>query len=410
MMMVPDLGGIPMFGFRTPALAALVATIAVALGVGVTSVINLPVVTSAQWFFFGVFTLFSALSYVYPIQLEGDEPVSYIMASGFLFATAMTMPPGLLSLMCITLVIPGIFINRRPHGWLKDLFNASNYLLAGQAAALMIRMSGFGGTFGAIQLLAVALGVIADIGLGAFLVALVIGLNTGVPVHRVSVWDLPYLAVDAMICAMGALIGVASLLSPWLVILALVPLLMPYWLMRNIHLVRQVDLDPKTGLYNHRYFHNKLPDLLARSRAAHRPVSLLFADLDYLREVNNTYGHLAGDMVLKQVAGVLLQHTRPSDVLARWGGEEFVIVLPGTTLADAQGVAERLCDAIHNFTFDVGQAEPIRCTISIGVAAAPGHGWDPALLLQSADRAMYAAKAAGRNQVCLAETEAGVVM
>jgi diguanylate cyclase (GGDEF)-like protein len=393
-----------MLGYRLPAVFVILGTIAAGVAVTVVTLLTQPPVTVDQWFFFGLFTVLSAISYVYPIQMEGDVPFSYIMAAAFLFAGALRLPAGLLSLMCYLMVIPGIFILRRPYGWFKDLFNASNYLLSAQAAAVLVHWSGYTGPFELRHLLGVIVAIAVDMALGNFLVALVVGADHGISPFKINVWDVPYLAVDAIICAMGALIGVVSAVSPWAVVLALIPLLMPYWLLKNIHLVRQVDVDAKTGLYNHRYFSGRLPILLAHAKATARPVALLFADLDYLREVNNTYGHLAGDMVLKQVSGVMLEHTRPSDLVARWGGEEFVVILPGTTLSDARHVAERLCDAISNYTFDVGQAEPIRCTISIGVAAAPGHGWDPAELLQIADRAMYAAKAAGRNQVSIAES------
>ena len=370
--------------------------------IAVRTLASLGTVTGGQWFFFGLFTLLAALSYLFPMRLEGDEPVSYILSSAFLFAGVLLLPPGLVSVMCLLLVIPGYLRNRRRDRLVKDAFNASNYLLAAQASAWIIHLAGGGGHFGPVNLMAVLVAVALNLGFGTVLVAGFLSLNLEAPFWTSPVWDPRFLAADAMISAMGALLGIIAAVTPWAVALALIPLVLPYWLLRNIHLVHMVDVDPKTGLYNHRYFQKRLPDLLLRQKGRHRPLSVLFADLDFLREVNNTYGHLAGDQVLKQVADVLLQHTRPGDLLARWGGEEFVIVLPDSDPELALGVAQRLCDAIANHAFSVAEAESIRCTMSIGVASAPDKGWDPGCLVHEADQAMYRAKAAGRNQACQA--------
>ncbi|HWI52199.1 MAG TPA: GGDEF domain-containing protein [Symbiobacteriaceae bacterium] len=389
-------------GNSRPALLLAIGTMASATLIGVRTLSALGAVSGDQWFFFGVFTLLAALSYLFPIRLEGDDPVSYILSSAFLFAAVLLLPPGLVSIMCPLLVIPGYLRNRRRDRLLKDAFNAANYLLAAQASAWLIHIAGGNGHFGPVNLIAVLVAVAVNIGFSTVLVAGYLSLSLGISFRKSPVWDLRFLAADAMISAMGALLGIIAAVTPWAVILALIPLSVPYWLMRNIHLVHMVDVDPKTGLYNHRYFQKRLPDLLLRQKGRHRPLSVLFADLDYLREVNNTYGHLAGDQVLKQVADVLLQHTRPGDLLARWGGEEFVIVLPDSDPELALSVAQRLCEAIGNHSFAVGQAESIRCTMSIGVASAPDHGWDSCCLIHEADQAMYRAKAAGRNQACQA--------
>ncbi|HWI64733.1 MAG TPA: GGDEF domain-containing protein [Symbiobacteriaceae bacterium] len=392
-----------MSGFSKPALFLAFATITAATAVAIGTLVALPPVTSQQWLMFGGLTTLAALSYLYPIRLEGDEPVSYILSSAFLFAGAITVPPGLLSIMALLLVIPGFLRNRRRDRLLKDWFNASNYLLAVQIASIIMHSGGFDAHhFGPGALVSVLLAVAAEISLSTLLVAFFLTLNLGVPLRKLPIWDPRFLGADALVSAMGGLLGLVLLTFPWAAVLALIPLVLPYGLLQNMHLVRMVDVDPKTGLYNHRYFHKRLPELLARHRGRGRPVSVLFADLDYLREVNNTHGHLAGDQVLKQVADVMLRHTRPGDLLARWGGEEFVIVLPESDAALALSVAERLCDAIRNHPFDIGREEPIRCTISIGLASSPDHGWEPAELVHLADQAMYRAKAVGRDQACLA--------
>lgn len=395
-----------MSGFNRPAFFLVIGTIAAAAVVAWRTIAVLAPITGEQWFLFSLFTGLAAFSYMYPIRLEGDEPVSYTLTSAFLFGAAIQLPAGLLSGVAALTVIPEFVRNRRKDRIFKDLFNAANYLLSAQVAGLIVRAVETEGVFGPISLAAVVVAVGATILVGTALFALVLALQLGIPFQKTPVWDLRYLSTDAMISAMGAVIGIVGRTSPWAVVLAVIPLALPHWLLRNIHLVRMADVDPKTGLYNHRYFQSRLPELLASYRARQQTVSVLFADLDYLREVNNTYGHLAGDQVLKQVADVLRRHTRPCDLLARWGGEEFVVVLPGSDLEEAFRVAERLCHEISNYAFEIGQAEPIRATISIGVAGAPSHGWEPGPLLHHADVAMYQAKALGRNQCCRAECEA----
>jgi two-component system cell cycle response regulator len=129
----------------------------------------------------------------------------------------------------------------------------------------------------------------------------------------------------------------------------------------------------------------------------------MVADLDFFKQVNDRHGHAAGDAVLVAVTERLRTHLRAGDLLARIGGEEFLIALPDTTRAEAQEVAERLCDAIRATPVAVpGARAPIAVTLSLGVTVAePRPGLPPPtmqVLLEEADRALYAAKARGRNQ------------
>ena len=137
---------------------------------------------------------------------------------------------------------------------------------------------------------------------------------------------------------------------------------------------------------------------MTRARRYDRAIALLVIDLDHFMVVNDTFGHLAGDAVLRQIAAVLFEGLREVDKLARWGGEEFVAVLPETGRTGASLVAERLCSSIEQTTIEYDD-KSISCTVSIGVAA-----MEPPLgtldeTIDLADEAVYRAKAAGRNQV-----------
>jgi diguanylate cyclase (GGDEF)-like protein len=172
--------------------------------------------------------------------------------------------------------------------------------------------------------------------------------------------------------------------------------------LRGTHdeLAHLASYDPLTGMANRRCLDEKLGDELTRARRYGRPLSILFIDIDRFKSINDLLGHKAGDAALREFAAVLEAQLRPADIAARWGGEEFVIVLPETANEEARATAERLRATVEDNAFDY--AEGSRITCSIGVASFPGEAMDAAGLLGRADSATYAAKRNGRNQVVAA--------
>jgi diguanylate cyclase (GGDEF)-like protein len=134
---------------------------------------------------------------------------------------------------------------------------------------------------------------------------------------------------------------------------------------------------------------------------------VLFLDLDRFKNVNDRHGHLVGSQVLRRLSQVLKECIRQVDTLARYGGDEFTILLADTGIEAAMLIAERIRRTVAETLFEGGGGEPIRLTISIGVAGFPEHGRDRTALLDSADKAMYRAKSLGRNRVCSAAELAG---
>lgn len=156
--------------------------------------------------------------------------------------------------------------------------------------------------------------------------------------------------------------------------------------------------DALTGLYNRRYLEETLGrELILAERHGH-PVSVIMSDIDYFKAVNDTYGHLGGDEVLRVFGTLMRRHARASDIYCRYGGEEFLLVLPQMTLDDAVDRAEQLRSAIAAAPVPYGSAL-IAVTASFGVATFPGDGRTIDALIGAADSALYAAKAAGRNRV-----------
>ncbi|MEL6436415.1 MAG: PleD family two-component system response regulator [Pseudomonadota bacterium] len=158
--------------------------------------------------------------------------------------------------------------------------------------------------------------------------------------------------------------------------------------------------DGLTGLHNRRYLDTHLVTLVERAHKRDRALSLLITDIDHFKTVNDTYGHDAGDDVLREFARRLRASVRGMDLACRYGGEEFVIVMPDTPAPLAQEVAERLCEGVASQPFKVGDGQELELTTSIGVATlAEDDRADPAALMRKADQALYAAKDGGRNQV-----------
>lgn len=158
--------------------------------------------------------------------------------------------------------------------------------------------------------------------------------------------------------------------------------------------------DGLTRTYNHRFFQERLREEFRRAQRYDAPLSLMLLDLDHFKDVNDRFGHVVGDEVLRDAADAIRVSIRDTDLLARYGGEEFAVLLPNTHLAGALTVAERVWRGIGAVA--AGPARELRITASIGLSTFPGRSViSPEQLLRSADEALYRAKHEGRNKICL---------
>jgi two-component system, cell cycle response regulator len=158
--------------------------------------------------------------------------------------------------------------------------------------------------------------------------------------------------------------------------------------------------DGLTDIYNKRYFVDSLRSEISRAARHDRPLTLILFDIDHFKRINDDYGHLAGDAILKEIASRVSAQLRPSDLFARYGGEEFVIMLPDTPIDGAHAVAEKIRRSIEAREF-VFEGADIAVTSSFGVAEHT-HGLDQVALVKLADERLYRAKRRGRNQVIAA--------
>ena len=174
---------------------------------------------------------------------------------------------------------------------------------------------------------------------------------------------------------------------------------------QHVERVRQLAyIDGLTGIFNRRFFEMRISEEIERARRYSTGIAVLMVDIDQFKRLNDEFGHLLGDEVLRQVCSIFSQHLRKMDVVCRYGGEEFVIVLPQTNAEHAMRVAEKLRRVIESWQFP-GVARAV--TISAGVATFPEHGETRDALVKAADTGLYAAKQAGRNQVQLANASQG---
>jgi two-component system, cell cycle response regulator len=161
--------------------------------------------------------------------------------------------------------------------------------------------------------------------------------------------------------------------------------------------------DPLTGLHNRRYLDSHLKLLIDRALARGRPLSVCITDIDRFKSVNDTYGHDAGDEVLRDFAHRVRSTVRGADLACRFGGEEFVVVMPDTPADAAAAIAERLRIIVENSGFALPNSDtPLSITASLGIATLNPEGDTPEALLKRADMALYQAKNNGRNQVVAA--------
>ena len=172
-------------------------------------------------------------------------------------------------------------------------------------------------------------------------------------------------------------------------------------------LINMVNKDPMTGLYNRRYFNEVANSLLKITKREGKNLSVLMLDIDKFKNVNDTYGHLVGDMVLKHLALTMMRLTRESDIIVRFGGEEFIVLLPNTDEKGAVAIAKKIRENIAMTELQLEENKSINVTVSIGVASCYCDvDTDIDQIVHRVDVAMYDAKKSGRNKVVLYNQEA----
>ncbi len=342
-------------------------------------------------------------------QADGAS-IAYSPVLVFFFAGVLLLPPAFL----VPLVVIPHLIDWAKERWNKSdnlpawyiqPFNIATYLIVGVFACVLYRGLNTGPAMGLspAPVLGVMAIILAYVVLNSVFIGLALVLARGLSWQATGVLNPENLLPDFIMLSLGYAVALLWSLNPWLVLPVLSPLVLISRALQVPQLKKEAQTDGKTGLANARHFGNLAKAELDRAARFNRPVALVMADLDLLRDVNNTYGHLAGDVVLTGIGQIIRETVREYDVAGRFGGEEFALVLPEAGPVEAHRLAERLRQAVEAASFKVTTSPtPIRVTMSLGVACFPTDGDTLTGLIHEADVAVYQAKLNGRNRVVCA--------
>jgi diguanylate cyclase (GGDEF)-like protein len=374
----------------------------------VTVVVSVPPLSQLSpntegWPIFFLLATCAAVAQLFVVRTPRDQ--SYHTTIVFLIPAALLLPPELVVLMGVVQHIPEWLKVRYP--WYIQSFNICNYTLNGLAAWGVVALVKDLGLSPEPEMALAGLAACAVfVFMNHILLATMLHFARGHTLRETGLFSGDSLATDLVLAALGVAFASLWTWNPYLLPAAVAPLLLIHRSLSVPALQEEARVDPKTGLFNARHFAAELREELARAARFERPMSVIMADLDLLRDINNSYGHLAGDAVLKGIADIFRTQLRPYDVPARFGGEEFAILLPETSPETALEIAERIRRAVAEHPFEVEtSSDPIRATISLGVAGYPKDGADSNELIHQADLAVYRAKLQGRNRVLGASSE-----
>lgn len=406
-----------MWSLPRPVLSTVIGVEALAVVVTVVTVPRFPV-RGHDWLIFAILAgcCIAHLELVRGIERirEGVRTNTALvdLKSAWTFAGALLLPPAL-AIALVVLSIMQMRLRVAPRQTFRWVYTGATVVLATEAVATVLYV---GQAQGAYPGLPVAWRGVAIILLAAIvrwfvnhgLIVAIILLSSPQTPGRDALGSFSDNIVEAAALSLGAVTALVVTHDPWYMVLVLPTMLV---LHRSL-LLRQYELaartDYKTGLANAVYWSQVARSELGRAERDTSTVGIIMIDLDHFKQVNDKYGHLTGDAVLKAVAEALTKQTRGYDLVGRFGGEEFMVLLPGHDLVDLPTTVERFRHSINELrVVSPDTHERVDITASAGVTTFPDGGNDLDELLLAADAALYRAKEQGRNRTCFAPAAAG---
>ncbi|MCP4415919.1 MAG: diguanylate cyclase [Chloroflexi bacterium] len=364
---------------------------------------------SSQWYTLTALIVLATLAQLF--KAEAPDHQIYHTTLVFQFAGVVLLHP---FLFVFLILIPHLaeWVRERliivdsPHlrDWYLQPFNISLHIIIGGLTHLVFTQLSLalGSLEGAGELITAVIAALLYVALNHLIVGMALVFARGVSLRESGIMEVGSLITDLVTLLMGYAMAVVWEINFWLIWVALAPLILIYRALSIPILERQAQMDAKTEVWNAGYFKEAMQTELSRAQELNRPMALAMADLDLLRHINNTYGHLAGDAVLQGIAKILRESAHTYDIVARFGGEEFAILMPETTTKQAYERVETMRRTIEAADFIVDtNDEPIKATMSFGIAAKLDNQQSATKLVHNADIAVYQAKENGRNRTHL---------
>ena len=360
-----------------------------------------------SWATFAVLALLVLLAQLFDFLNSPDDRQVHSTTVIFFFAGVLLLHP-LLFVLLVLIPQPLVWLKQRLASGedaklrFNQPLNAAIHVIAGLTSGAMFALINPDPTqlISPVAILGVSAAALNYDILYQVLSGLAMMLAVRVPGQESRVLPIEGLLTGFVMLCLGFVVAVLWRTSPWLILPALAQLVLIYRALKLPQLRQQAQIDVKTGLWTARHFNTLFAAEVNRASRFGRPLALIMSDLDFLRVVNNTYGHLAGDAVLASVGQIMREALREYDVAGRFGGEEFAIVLPETAEAEALVIAERIRQAVATTPIKVPTSRtPVHVTMSLGIACFPESGSTAMDLMHRADVAVYQAKLKGRNRV-----------
>jgi diguanylate cyclase (GGDEF)-like protein len=329
------------------------------------------------------------------------------LKSAWTFAGVLLLPPAL-AVALVVLSNVQMRLRVAPRQTFRWVYTGATIVLATQAAAAVLYVGLPQGAFPGLPhswhgVAVIVLAAVVRWFVNHGLVVAIILLSSPQTPGREALGSFSDNVIEAAALSLGAVTALVVTVDPWYMLLVMPPMLVLHrsLLMRQFELAARTD--HKTGLANAVYWSQVARSELGRAQRDSSTVGIVMLDLDHFKRVNDTYGHLTGDAVLKAVADALSRQTRGYDLVGRFGGEEFMVLLPGHDPLDLPTTVERFRQSINDLLVrSPDTQELVKVTASAGVVAFPAGGQDLDELLLAADAALYRAKEKGRDRTCFA--------
>jgi len=360
---------------------------------------NIPDVRAVDPYLLTVLAILGSILHV--LKVEGTTNRTHYTLSFVVFGFTMALygSPAILVIILVANLLQWIL--NPPPAWYIQPFNIGCYIITAKFASFIyFAINPSGELTSSITIFGILASMAGFTLLNHLIIGIVLWLARGENFKQSGIFDSTPLIIDLTMLSLGASLAIVWTSNPYALLLFLILLYPFYKTLKIPALERKTETDQKTGLFNHGHFISQLKHELQRANRYDRPLSVIMADLDLLRNINNTYGHLAGDEVIKGIAAILQETVREYDVVARFGGEEFAILMPEATLEQTFQRAELIRKTVEAHSFVIPTSiDPIKVTMSLGVATRNDFEQSGEEIIHNADTALYSSKAQGRNRV-----------